>query len=102
MTPNDMPIGKFFIAFLIIVLVLLLLTGCASTPVPVKRTFPAVPQELTVLCPDLKSTAPDTTKLTDVMAVVVDNYALYHECSGKVELWNEWYRQQREIFDSVK
>ncbi len=102
MTPNNLPVGKFFMAFAMILLVLLLITGCASTPVPVKRTFPAVPQELTELCPDLKTVPPETTKLSDVMTVVVDNYALYYQCGDKVELWNEWYRQQREIFESVK
>jgi hypothetical protein len=33
---------------------------------------------------------------------VVENYAHYHECSARVELWNEWYTKQREIFESVK
>ena len=32
----------------------LLLTSCAVTHVPVKRTFPDVPEELKQACPDLK------------------------------------------------
>jgi hypothetical protein len=26
----------------------------------------------------------------------------YHKCSDKVDMWIEWYRLQKEIFDSVK
>lgn len=102
MKQDDIPIGKFFIAVAIIVLFfMLVLTGC-STTVPVKRTFPEAPADLKTLCPELKTLPADTTRLSDVVSTVVDNYAYYHECSTRVELWNEWYRQQREIFDSVK
>jgi hypothetical protein len=102
MKQDDVPISKFFIAVTVIVLFfMLVLTGC-STTVPVKRTFPEAPAELKTLCPELKTLPADTTRLSDVVSTVVDNYAHYHECSARVELWNEWYRQQREIFDSVK
>ena len=102
MKPNDLPISKFFIAVIcVIVVFLLVLTGC-STTVPVKRTFPAVPADLTVLCPELRTMPTDTTQLSVVVDTVIENYAHYHECSARVEMWNEWYRQQREIFDSVK
>jgi hypothetical protein len=37
----------------------LFLVGC-STSVPVKRTFPAVPTELTSKCPDLNQLPADT------------------------------------------
>lgn len=79
----------------------LLLTGC-STTVPVKRTFPAVPEELTVSCPDLKEVPEGTTELSGVLAVVTDNYAQYKECAIKVDLWTEWYKDQKKIFDEVK
>jgi hypothetical protein len=100
--PNELPVRKFFIAVAIIVLVfLLVLTGC-STTVPVSRKFPEAPTELRTLCPELKTLPPDTTRLSDVVSTVVENYAHYHECSARVELWNEWYTRQREIFESVK
>ena len=38
----------------------LLLAGC-STTVPVKRTFPDVPEELKMSCPDLKEVPEGTT-----------------------------------------
>lgn len=79
----------------------LLLAGC-STTVPVKRNFPSVPDELIVACPELKEVAEGTTKLSEVLVVVTDNYASYKECQIKVDLWVEWYKTQKKIFDEVK
>ena len=83
-----------------ILILSLLLVGC-STSVPVKRTFPAVPAELTTKCPDLKL-LPDTEKLSDLVGNVAENYSTYKECQLTVELWNEWYTEQKKNFDSVK
>ncbi len=84
---------------ILILLVAVMLSGCLATPV--KRTFPEVPEELKVACPDLKDVPEGTTKLSDVLPVVVDNYSQYHECRVKVDVWVEWYKKQKEIFDSV-
>jgi len=85
---------------LLLVLPIFLLSGCLLTT-PVKRNFPEVPKELMEACPDLKTTDP-TDKLSDVLKVVVDNYGQYHECKIKVDTWIEWYKTQKDIFDSVK
>lgn len=82
-------------------LILLLLTGC-STTVPVARKFPEVPDVLMVPCPPLTQIKEGTTKLSEVVGVVTDNYFEYHKCSDKNDLWMEWYKAQKEIFDSVK
>jgi hypothetical protein len=78
----------------------LLLAGCLNTPV--NRHFPEVPQDLKTACPDLEQVDPSTTKLSEVVRVVTDNYAQYHECRVKVDSWIEWYKTQRAIFESVK
>jgi hypothetical protein len=85
---------------LLLILPVVLLSGCLTTA-PVKRTFPEVPQELMQACPDLKQTD-DTTKLSEVIKVVTQNYAEYHECKAKVDTWIEWYSTQKQIFESVK
>jgi len=82
-------------------LILLLLTGC-STTVPVARKFPEVPDVLMTHCPPLTQIKEGTTKLSEVVGVVTDNYFEYHKCSDKNDLWMEWFRAQKEIFDSVK
>jgi hypothetical protein len=76
-----------------------LLVGC--TTVPVARKFPEVPKELVETCPDLKQTK-ETTKLSDVLTVVVQNYGQYHECKVKTDSWVDWYKTQKQIFESVK
>lgn len=85
---------------LLLLVPVLLLTGCLVST-PVKRNFPEVPKELMEACPDLKKTEP-TEKLSEVLKIVVDNYGQYHECKIKVDTWAEWYKTQKDIFESVK
>ncbi len=80
---------------------LLFLTGC-STTVPVAMKFPSVPPELTEACPELDKTPEGTTQLSKTLEVVVKNYSKYHQCKSKVEAWNEWYKENQKIYDSIK
>ena len=75
----------------------LLLTACVA--VPVERNFPAVPENLKQQCSQLQEVPNDVTKLSEVLLVVTNNYALYHECALKVETWNDWYKTQKKIFE---
>jgi uncharacterized protein YcfL len=79
----------------------LLLAGC-STTVPVARKFPKIPQELKEQCAPLAQIKTETTKLSEVITVVTDNYTEYHKCNAKVDMWIEWYMKQKKIFESVK
>jgi hypothetical protein len=83
-----------------VLLLPLLLAGCLTTPVIEK--FPEVPADLMVACPDLKLVDPATTKLSQVIGVVAENYGQYQECQIKVDTWIEWYKHQKVIFDNVK
>jgi hypothetical protein len=85
---------KYFIVVLTV-----LLTACQA--VPVDRKFPEVPSDLQQACPDLKLVNP-TTKLSDVVDIVVTNYGQYKECQVKVDSWIDWYNTQKKIFESVK
>lgn len=82
------------------ILILCLITGC-STTVPVKHKFPNVPKALTEKCITLKKIEGDQVSIVDLHKTVVENYTSYYECSIKVDEWNEWYKQQKEIFESV-
>ena len=77
----------------------LLLTGCL-TAVPVKRTFPDIPEELKIACPELKEATKNTQELSKLLDVVVVNYSTYYECRVKVDAWIEWHKRQKEIFES--
>lgn len=80
-----------------IIALAILLTGCVS--VPVERNFPDAPPEIKQNCPKLEAVPTDTTRLSEVLVVVTNNYALYHECALKVETWNDWYKSQKKIFE---
>jgi hypothetical protein len=77
----------------------LVLSACS---VPVHRTFPNLPKTLTQECPDLQFVPVGTTKLSEILIVVTTNYSHYHQCRFKVESFQEWHKQQKEIFESVK
>ena len=82
-------------------LILLLLAGC-STTVPVKQKFPNATPELMKKCESLKKIEGDKVAITEMLKVIVQNYSLYYECSTKVDGWQDWYTEQKKIFDSVK
>jgi hypothetical protein len=82
-------------------LIILLLVGC-STVVPVKQKFPNATPELMKKCESLKKIEGDKVAITDMLKVIVQNYSLYYECSTKVDGWQDWYNEQKKIFDSVK
>ena len=82
-------------------LLILLLAGC-STTVPVKQKFPKATPELMKKCESLKKIEGDKVAITDMLKVIVQNYSLYYECSTKVDGWQDWYNEQKKIFDNVK
>ena len=83
------------------VLLTVLLVGC-STAVPIKPNFPEAPQVLKEKCESLRKIEGDKVAITEMLKVVIQNYTLYYECSTKVEGWQEWYTEQKKIYESVK
>lgn len=84
----------------VLLLSAIILTGCSTAPVVAK--FPAAPGMLaTVDCPELKKLN-ETARLSDVAKTVTENYTTYYECAIKLEAWNQWYRDQKFIFENLK
>ena len=83
-------------------LIILLLAGCSTTVVPVKQKFPNATPELMKKCESLKKIEGDKVAITEMLKVIVHNYSLYYECSTKVDGWQDWYNEQKKIFDNVK
>lgn len=81
--------------------IVLILAGC-STTVPVTMKFPDVPAGLTQPCDVLEKIPADTKQLSVTSEVVIRNYGAYHRCANRVDDWNEWYQEQKKIFESVK
>lgn len=86
---------------IILLFPLMMLVGCDETAVPVKVPFPNVPEEMLKACPDLAKVNPETTKLSDVIGVVTDNYATYYECKNQIDDWIEWYKTQKGIYSKL-
>ena len=84
---------------IILICLFVFLTGCA---VPVAQKFPTVPDRLQQTCSPLQLINNDTITLSDFTKTVSENYSLYHECSIKNDAWIEWYKTQKEIFDSIQ
>ena len=85
-----------------IVLGLALVLVACSTPVPVSQRFPDVPKSLVEKCESLKKIEGDRVAITEMLKVVVQNYGMYYECAVKVDGWNDWYLEQKRIYESVK
>ncbi len=85
----------------LIISLAIVLAGC-STTVPVARKFPEAPQVLKEKCERLKLIEGDKVAITEMLKVIVHNYSLYHECSTKVEGWQEWYDTQKKIYENIK
>ena len=81
-------------------IIALLLAGC-STSIPVTPIFPNATPELMKKCEDLKKIEGDKVAITDMLKVIVTNYTMYYECSTKVEGWQEWYSEQKKIYDEA-
>ena len=75
-----------------------LLTGCWT--VPVVPDFPRLPEQTTmnIPCPELKPLKADPT-ISDISNTLNLNYHTYYECAVKVDSWNSWYRQQKELYE---
>jgi len=82
---------------LLLLLIPFVLIGCKSAPI--QQDWPNVPEELLVACPDLKDVNTDTSKLSDILQVVTDNYSTYYECKSKVDDWITWYNGQKKIYE---
>ena len=76
-----------------------LLIGCVS--VPVERSFPKVPDALMVAAPDLKE-VPENADAAQVFDVVIENYGTYHEVANLLRGWQQWYVEQKKIFESAQ
>jgi uncharacterized lipoprotein YmbA len=85
-----------------IILGLAVVLAACSTPVPVSQRFPDVPKALVERCESLRKIEGDKVAITEMLKVVVQNYGMYYECAAKVDGWNDWYTEQKRIYESVK
>ena len=85
----------------ILAIALLSLTAC-STTVPVKQQFPVAPSILMEKCPQLQKVDSDKGTMREMLKVVIENYATYYQCAAKTHGWQDWYTEQKKIYNDVK
>ena len=84
---------------LLIVFSFVLLTGCVT--VPSSQKFPSNIDVLMETPPELQETATGASA-TEVFSIVIINYGTYYEVANKLKGWQEWYRIQKENYNSNK
>ena len=52
--------------------------------------------------PESTDGAPSGIEASRLLDRVVENYGSCHENAEKLKMWQEWYREQKKIFESVK
>jgi hypothetical protein len=83
-------------------LILTIFLSACSTTVPVKRTFPEADPFMLEPAAALTPLPPDTTELDKLIENATDNYGKYRALVHRYEMWQEWYKKQKENFDQVK
>ena len=52
--------------------------------------------------PESTDGTPSSVKASELIETVVDNYGACHENAERLRGWQEWYRTQKKIFESIK
>ena len=84
-----------------LVLIAALALSACSTPVPVKQQFPVAPAALLERCPDLLVIDDGKNSMRDMLKVVIQNYALYYQCAERTHGWQDWYTEQKRIYNGA-
>lgn len=84
-----------------LVLIAALALSACSTPVPVKQSFPVAPAALLERCPDLLVIDDGKNSMRDMLKVVIQNYALYYQCAERTHGWQDWYTEQKRIYNGA-
>lgn len=83
---------------LLLIFSVVLLNACAT---PVRQEFPAAPQVLQERCPDLQQIDDGKNSLREMLKVVIQNYATYYQCADKTHGWQDWYKDQKKIYNET-
>jgi len=83
-----------------LIILTLLLSGCSI--IPIQRNFPEVPKYLTEQCADLSEIKENEKQFSNVLVTIVGNYSTFHQCKLRNDMWNEWYKSQKKIFEELR
>jgi len=86
---------------LLVAALLISVTGC-STTVPVVAKFPVAPESLMEAPVGLTPLDTDKREISDLLENVAENYGQYYILEIKYKAWQDWYQQQKRIFEEIK
>lgn len=93
---------SFMVGMLLLMLFIVAMCSGCSTPVPVTQKFPAADPVMLEPAPQLVPLPKDTVELDKLIENTAENYGRYYELTRRLELWQQWYQKQRNIFESVR
>ena len=82
----------------LLILITALLTACT---VPVTQKFPSAPATLMIEPTELKE-VPAGAPSSAVFETVIENYGTYYEIANRLKGWQQWYAEQKKIFETAK
>jgi len=86
-----------WIAVIVIATLAIVLTGCASTTVPVTMNFPQAPEPLLLEPEKLDPLPEDAKEMTDLLENSTVNYGKHRELQIKYLRWQRWYEINRRL-----
>ena len=86
-----------WIAVIVVAILVIVLTGCASTTVPVTMNFPQAPETLMMEPEKLDPLPEDSKEMTELLENSTVNYGKYRELQIKYQLWQRWYNTNRRL-----
>ena len=64
--------------------------------------WPEAPPNLMEPASNLDSLPEDKKSLTDLIQNANENYGKYYQLKEKYEGWQDWYKSQKQIYESIK
>jgi len=83
---------------LVVLAVVLVLTGCASTTVPVTMNFPQAPEPILMEPEKLEPLPEDAKEMSDLLENSTVNYGKHRELQMKYLQWQRWYETNRRLY----
>lgn len=81
----------------ILLFLVLAMTGCASTTVPVTMNFPEAPEPILMEPEKLDPLPEDAKEMTDLLENSTVNYGKHRELQLKYQQWQRWYDTHRRL-----
>ena len=86
-----------WIAVIVVAILVIVLTGCASTTVPVTMNFPQAPETLMMEPEKLDPLPEDSKEMTELLENSTVNYGKHRELQIKYLRWQRWYETNRRL-----